>query len=331
MNIAFFGLDAWEKKAAAKELKGNRLSFFEAFDKASLAKCRAAEAISIFIHCRVDAGVLKGLPKLKLVATRSTGFDHIDLEACREKKIQVANVPHYGENTVAEHAFALILSLSRNIHKSYLRTTRENYSLDGLEGFDLEGKTIGIIGAGRIGLHVAKIAKGFGMNILAYDVCRDDFLAETLGFRYASLNELLKSADVITLHAPYCPSTHHLINKKNIRYIKKGALLINTARGGLIETEALIDAIDNGTLAGVGLDVLEGEETIMDEKRLVFDRRKEKEMTSLIKNHILLSKEEVVYTPHIAFYSREALQRILDTTVDNLKAFAAKKPVNLVL
>jgi D-lactate dehydrogenase len=299
-------------------------------NEASLAKCKACEAISIFIQCKVDKKVIAKLPKLRYVATRSTGFDHIDLEACKARKISVSNVPHYGENTVAEHTFALILSLSRNIHKSYLRTTRENYSLDGLEGFDLEEKTIGIIGAGRIGLHVIKIAKGFGMNVLAYDVCRDEFMAETLGFKYVTLPQLLKSSDIITLHAPYCKSTHHLISKKNMKSIKKGALLINTARGGLIETDALISAIDQGIIAGAGLDVLEGEDIIMEEKRLVFDRAKEKDMISLIRNHILLSKEEVVYTPHIAFYSREALLRILDTSLDNLASFAEGKLINSV-
>ncbi len=330
MKIAFFGLGANEKKIVTKELKGHKLSFFETMDAAALAKCRDVEAASVFIHCQMTPEAIKKMPKLKFIATRSTGFDHIHLESCRDRKILVSNVPHYGENTVAEHTFALILSLSRNIHKSYLRTTREDYSLDGLEGFDLEGKTIGVIGAGRIGLHTIKIAKGFGMNVLAYDVYQDSFMAETLGFTYVPLNQLLKSSDVIALHAPYCQATHHIISKKNIRYIKKGAILVNTARGGLIETEALIEAIDGKILSGVGLDVLEGEDVIMEEKRLVFDSRREKDMMSLIKNHILLSKEEVVYTPHIAFYSHEALKRILDTTIENILAFAGNKSINLV-
>jgi D-lactate dehydrogenase len=330
MKIVFFGLADWEKKIASKSLKGHQISFFDQFDDASLSKCKLCEAVSVFIHCKLDKATIAKLPKLRYIATRSTGFDHIDLEACKARKIAVSNVPHYGENTVAEHTFALILSLSRNIHKSYLRTTRENYSLDGLEGFDLDGKTIGVVGAGRIGLHVIKIARGFGMNVLAYDVCQDNFMAETLGFSYVTLPKLLKSSDVITLHAPYCKSTHHLISSKNIKSIKKGALLINTARGGLIETEALISAIDQGIISGAGLDVLEGEEIIMEEKRLVFDRAKEADMLSLIKNHILLSKEEVVYTPHIAFYSREALQRILDTSLENLASFGLGKAINVV-
>ena len=207
-----------------------------------------AVVLSVFVHCQVTRALLDQLPNLRLIAARSTGYDHIDLDACNERGIPVSNVPRYGENTVAEHTFGLILSLSRKIHKAYQRTVAGDFSLQGLEGFDLKGKTLGVVGAGSIGLHVIRIAKGFGMNVIAYDVRPNDLIAEVLGFEYHSLAYVLANADIITLHAPYMPATHHLINAETIKLIKHGALLINTARGGLIDTEALIDALDQGIL-----------------------------------------------------------------------------------
>jgi D-lactate dehydrogenase len=268
---------------------------------------------------------LNNLPKLKLIATRSTGFDHIALDECQKRGISVANVPYYGENTVAEHTFALILSLSRNIHKSYTRTLRGNFSIEGLKGFDLKGKTIGVIGAGRIGLNVIKIAKGFGMNVFAYDVKPNKFLSEILGFQYVGLERLLKKSDIITIHIPHSSKTHHIINKDNIHIIKRGAILINTSRGACIDTEALIEALDEKILSGIGLDVLEGEELIKEEKQLLYDDAKVSTLANLIKGHILLSRDNVVFTPHIAFYSQEALERILETTAENIKSFMEGK------
>jgi D-lactate dehydrogenase len=242
----------------------------------------------------------------------------------------VANVPHYGENTVAEHTFALILALSRKVHQAYVRTIRGDFSFTGLQGFDLKGKTLGVIGTGRIGLHVIRMAKGFGMEVLAHDKFKNTLMAETLGFDYAGLEDLLKRSDIVTLHAPYMPETHHMINKGNIGLIKKGALLINTARGGLVETEALTRALDQGRLAGAGLDVLEGEELIKEENQILSGSFPADKMRTLLQNHILLHRENVVITPHIAFNSREALFRILQTTVDNIRAFQRGSPENLV-
>jgi D-lactate dehydrogenase len=284
----------------------------------------------VFITSKLTSKVLATMPKLKLIITRSTGFDHIDLEYCERQGIMVTNVPSYGENTVAEHAFALILTLSRNIHKSYLRTTREDYRVEGLKGFDLRGKTIGVVGAGKIGLHLIKMARGFDMQVLTYDVNRNDFLADVLGFKYVSLEELLRRSDIISLHVPENKFTHHLINRQNIGLIKKGALLINTARGGIVETEALIEALDKKILSGAGLDVIEGENLIMEEKQLAYDKETAREMMSLVKNHILLSKDNVIFTPHIAFYSEEAVERIMEVSVENLQAFINGQPQNIV-
>ena len=278
----------------------------------------------------INKEILQKLPKLKLITIRSTGFDHIDLKECKKRKIVVCNVPYYGENTVAEHTFALILSLSRNIHKAYIKTIRHDFSIDDLKGFDLKGKILGVIGAGRIGLHVIRIAKGFGMKVYAYDAYQNKFIAEVLDFKYTSLEELLKKSDIITLHVPYNKSTHHLLNKERIKLIKKGAIIINTSRGAVIDTEALIEAIDKKIISGAGLDVLEGEELIKEEKQLLYDKNKLGILGNLVKDHILLSRENVVFTPHIGFYSQEALERILDTTVQNIFTFLSKKPQNTI-
>ncbi len=330
-TIAFFEIKDWERAHVRKKLKDHRLLFFaEPLTPKNAWKAKTAEIVSVFIYSKIGKEALQGLPKLKMVATRSTGFDHIDIKECKRRKVGVCNVPFYGENTVAEHTFALILALSRNVHKSYVRTLRNDFSIEGLKGFDLKGKTLGVIGAGHIGLHVIRIAKGFGMNVLAHDAKQDRFLAEVLEFRYVSLDELLRQSDIITMHVPLLPGTRHLINRKNISRIKKGALLINTSRGEIVETQALIEALDQGILGGAGLDVLEGEELIKEEKQLLHDARQGQKMKKLIQDHIVLSKDNVVFTPHIAFYSQEALERILETTVKNIAAFHAGKPQNLV-
>ena len=304
--------------------------FAERAEEVNASTLRRADIISVFIYSHVTANILKKAPRLKLIATRSTGFDHIDIETARKRSIAVANVPFYGENTVAEHTFALILGLSRKVHQAYFRTIRGDFSFEGLQGFDLKGKILGIIGTGHIGLHAIRIATGFGMKVLAYDIERNAFMAETLGFSYVPFNELLAKSDIISLHAPYRKETRHMINKSNINTIKRGALLINTARGGLVETEALALALDQGILAGAGLDVLEGEELIKEERQILSKEYSVDHLKTLLQNHILLNRENVVITPHIAFNSKEAFLRILETTVANINAFLSGKPENLV-
>jgi len=332
MTIAIFETKPWEQDMFKKELKGQKILYFDkAIQDVPLKKYQTANVITSFITSKLDAKTIKNLPNLKLIATRSTGFDHIDTKQASAQKIKVVNVPTYGDNTVAEHAFALILNLSRNVFKSYLRSLKKDYSIDGLKGFDLQDKTIGVIGCGHIGLHVIRIARGFGMDVLVYDINQDKFLSETLNFKYASLNEILKKSDVISMHLPYCKATHHIINKKNIKLIKKGAILVNTARGGLIDTNALIYALDKKILSGLGLDVLEGENLLLEEHHLTKrEKSNSKEMALLIKDHKLLAKDNVLYTPHIAFYSQEAVDRITKTTIDNIKAFAKGKIQNEV-
>jgi D-lactate dehydrogenase len=242
----------------------------------------------------------------------------------------VSNVPSYGENTVAEHTFALILALSRNLHKAYVKTIKGDFSLTGLQGFDLKGKTLGVIGAGHIGLHVIKMARGFGMSVLVHDSRKNVFLSEVLDYDYVELEELLRRSDIVSLHVPYLASTHHLMNRDRFTQMKRGALLINTARGGLIDTEALVWALDQGIVGGAGLDVLEGEELVKEERQLLAQDFPKEKLATAVRNHILLHRENVVITPHIAFDSKEALQRILETTCDNINGFLAGRPVNVV-
>lgn len=332
MNIAIFDLKAWEKDLFKKGLKGNKVFYFEKpVQEVNLKKLKNIEALTSFITSKIDRKVLEALPNLKLIASRSTGFDHIDVEAAQQRNIAIANVPSYGENTVAEHTFGLILALTRNIHKAWLRTKKNDFTIEGLKGFDLHGKTIGVVGAGKIGSHVIRIARGFGMNVLAYDPYPNELMAETLEYTYVSLNTLLKSSDIISLHVPLIPATKHIINKKNLSKIKKGALLINTARGGLVETTALIKGLESGILRGVGLDVLEEEELLLEEKHMLRrGGRNEKALRSIVRNHALLNKDNVVFTPHIAFYSQEAVERITKTTIENIIAFIKGKKENIV-
>lgn len=331
MQIAFFEIQPWEQSKLEERFAGHQLSFFDrVIESTDLDALKECEVLSVFIYSQVSAEIIEKLPKLKLIVTRSTGFDHIDLEAAHARNITVSNVPSYGENTVAEHTFALILALSRNIHKSHVRRLANDFSIEGLQGFDLKGKTLGVIGAGKIGLHVIKIAKGFGMEVIAYDAFENRFLSEVLDFKYAPLETLLQQSDIVTLHTPYMKSTHHLINQQNIRFLKRGSILINTARGELVETEALIQGLDEGILSGAGLDVIEGELIIREEKELLTQKVSSAEVEALATDHALLSRDNVVYTPHIAFYSREALERILSTTIDNIECYAIGQCKNTV-
>jgi D-lactate dehydrogenase len=287
--------------------------------------------LSVFINSSVGREALEVMPNLRLITTRSTGFDHIDVELCRAKGITVCNVPTYGDNTVAEHTFALILALSRKIVDAHSRARTGNFSLEGLQGFDLRGRTLGVVGTGHIGVHVIRIARGFMMKVIAFDSRPDRRLADALDFEYVeSLDVLLGTSDVVTLHVPLLPATEHLINSRNIGRMKPGTLLINTARGGLIETSALLEALESGHLAGAGLDVFEGETLIKEEKQLISKEYDLEDLRTVIKDLVLLRHENVIVTPHVAFNSAEALERILITTLQNIAAFESGKPINTV-
>lgn len=337
MKAAFFDLEPWQADYLKNTFQQRGLSEHlhasfaeESLAESTLQRLQDIEAIAVFIWTKVSKEVVHSLPKLRLVLSMSTGYDHIDLESCADRGITVCNVPRYGENTVAEHTFALILSLSRKLREAYQQLYQGEFSIQALRGFDLYGKTLGVVGAGSIGLHVIRIGRAFGMNVLAYDAKPQPLLAEVLGFTYVGLDTLLSESDVVSLHVPAVPQTYHLINRETLSKMKRGALLINTARGSVVDTEALLWALDEGILAGAGLDVVEGEEYIKEESILWRLPATEQALRNVVQAQVLMRRRNVVFTPHVAFNSYEAVQRILDTTVDNLEAFWRGAPINTV-
>jgi D-lactate dehydrogenase len=333
MKAAFFELEPWEKDYVAERLPGFECRFIDRpLTAQNAGEAAGCDIVAVFVHSAVDKEAVAALPDLRYLTTMSTGFDHIDLDACKARGIPVSNVPAYGDNTVAEHAFALLLAISRKLVPSIDRTRRFDFSSEGLTGFDLKGKTIGIVGGGRIGMNAARIARGFQMEVLVHDVRKDPQLAKDMGFSYAELNDLLARSDIVSLHVPYNKFTHHLINKESIQHMRRGCVLINTARGGVVETEALIQALDEGIVAGAGLDVLEGECEIKEEKQLLTKHFQDTcDLKTLLQDHALMRHEQVIVTPHNAFNSREALRRIMDTTIANVKAFLEGRVENSVI
>jgi D-lactate dehydrogenase len=326
MKLAFFEVQNWEKSILEEGLKGNRIKFSpKILGEKDLKLIKDIEILSIFIYSKITKEIISRLPQLKLIVTRSTGFDHIDLNECKKRKILVYNMPNYGENTVAEHTFALILSLSRKLKKTFHKTAEDDFTIDGLKGFDLKGKTIGVIGAGRIGKNVIRIARGFEMNILASDSHPDSFLAEQLRFKYTSLNELLKKSDIVTIHIPYTKENHHFFNAKLLEMMKNSAVLINTSRGGIIDTPALIKALNKKKIAGAGLDVIEGEQLIKEEHELLYENKNPKAIKQMLQAHKIIDRANVVFTPHVAFYTQEALERIIYSTVQYILDFKKGK------
>ena len=316
MKIVFFEVLKTEQSIFSQLFSGADVSFCEEkLNESTVNKAEDAEIICVFKDSLVGKNVIDAIPNLKFIATRTTGFDFIDCEYAKTKGVKVSNVPAYGSETVAEFAFALLLTLSRKIREASL-ALKENgdYSTPkNVQGFDLDKKTLGVIGTGKIGKNVIHIARGFNMNVLAYDLYPDLEFSKKNDFEYKSLEDVLSGSDIVTLHAPYIKENHHLINKNNISLFKKGAYLINTARGELIETEALVNALRDGTIAGAGLDVLEGENEFKKGDTIP-----------------MLKMSNVVMTPHIAFNTREAETRILQTTTDNIKGFLSGSPINLV-
>lgn len=331
MKIAIFETKGWQKTHLAKKLKKHSLTFFEErINDVPIAKFKGTEAIITFINSKVREDIITACKNLKVIATMSTGFDHIDTAFAKKKKIPVCSVPFYGENTVAEHAMALLLSLSRNVHHSYVKSHQGDHTLRGLMGFDLKDRTIGIIGGGHIGMNTVHMARGFGMKVLVFDLYRNEFMHEVLGFEYASMDEIYKKADIISLHVPYNAHTHHLLDKAAFNKMKKGMILINTARGGLIDTSALKYALDKKIVSKAGLDVLENEQD------LLFSRHEEefkddKERVRIFRlNNDIINRENVIFTPHSAFDTKEAITRIMDTTIENVQGAISKKPINVV-
>ncbi|MGB4800200.1 MAG: 2,3-bisphosphoglycerate-dependent phosphoglycerate mutase [Candidatus Saccharimonadales bacterium] len=281
------------------------------------------EVISVFVTSTVSADMIEKLPKLKLIACRSTGFNNIPLDAAEKRGVTVVNVPTYGESTVAEYAFTLMLALTRKLAPS-LGFLQHQIDISTLMGVDLNGKTIGVVGTGHIGQHVIQIAKGFEMRVVGFDPYAKEDLARDLGFEYVSLDDLLKMSDVVTLHAPFTPENKHLINAERLSLMKPTAVLINTARGELVDTTALADALMHSRLAGAALDVLEGEQLFKMEEEVGLLRsnrlpsRTGEESVALM---ALNKLPNVILTPHNAFNTEEAIGRINETTCQNIIRF----------
>lgn len=323
MNILFLHKEDWEKEYIGDKFAEHNIFFSKSFEETPVDILNSAEILSVFVSHQCKTDELAKLPNLKLIAARSTGFDYVDVPAARARGVEVVYVPSYGENTVAEFAFALLLALSRKISDAHQQTTETGSFVQGnLRGFDLKDKIIGIVGTGRIGANMIKMAKGFNMNVIAYDPFPKQNLDQELGFRYVSFEELLHDSDIISLHAPLNEHTRYMINKNNINQMKRGVFFINTARGGLIETSALEQALESGIIAGAGLDVLEEEKDMSDEISLLNNpSAKIEELKNVLANHYLIRHPRVIVTPHIAFNTTEAIHRILDTTIENIQAF----------
>ncbi|NER59775.1 2-hydroxyacid dehydrogenase [Pseudomonas sp. MAFF212428] len=291
-------------------------------DTAALAA--GYEVVCAFINDDLSAAVLQRLKAggTRLIALRSAGYNHVDLAAAKRLGLAVVRVPAYSPHAVAEHAVALILALNRRLHRAYNRTREGDFSLHGLTGFDLHGKTVGVVGTGQIGLAFARIMAGFGCQLLAYDPFPNPQV-QALGARYLDLPDLLREAQIISLHCPLTTQTKHLINPQSLASLQPGAMLINTGRGALVDTPALIDALKSGQLGYLGLDVYE------EEAQIFFEDRSDLPLQDDVLAR-LLTFPNVIVTAHQAFLTREALAAIAATTLDNIARWAAGNPQNLV-
>jgi D-lactate dehydrogenase len=332
MNIAVFEAEPWEQELYQSLPPGFTVVFRqESLDESNAGRYADAEVVSTFIYSNLNRRVLAQLPRLKLIATRSTGYDHIAVDYCREKGIRVSNVPDYGSCTVAEHVFGLILTISHHLIEAIDRTRKGDFSIQGLKGFDLHGKVLGVIGTGAIGICVIRIARGFSMEVRAFDLRPREEAARQMGFSYHSMEDVLKGSDVITLHVPFSDKTRNLISEKEFQLMKDGAVLINTSRGAIVEPQALLKALAGGKIAAAGLDVLTEEPLIREEAELVRSMfQQDHDLRTLLADHVLLRMRNVYITPHSAFYTQEALLDILNTTVENIRSFASGNPINLV-
>jgi len=317
-KIAFFGAKPYDISSfdqVNKDFNYDIKYYKGHLNKNNLVLTQGTDAVCIFVNDTADAEIIDGLAKngVKLLALRCAGYNNVDLAAAKGK-MKIVRVPAYSPYAVAEHAVALMLSLNRKIHRAYWRTRDGNFSLHGLMGFDMHGKTAGIIGTGKIAKILIKILKGFGMNIVAYDLYPDYAFAEEQGITYTTLDELYKQSDIISLHCPLTDKTKYLINDISICKMKDNVMIINTGRGLLIHTNALIEGLKNKKIAAAGLDVYE------EEGDYFYEDKSDK----IIDDDVLarlLSFNNVIVTSHQAFFTKEALHNIAETTLLNIKAF----------
>jgi D-lactate dehydrogenase len=325
MRIAFFDTHAFERGpfTAANQAFGHEIAFLEArLQPATAVLANGHEAVCCFVGDDLGAATLAVLHQagVRLVLLRSAGFNHVDLLAADRLGLVVLRVPEYSPYSVAEHAVGLVLALNRKIHRAYARVREWNFSLDGLLGFDLHGKTVGLVGTGRIGKAAARIFRGFGCRVLGYDAAPDAAFARETGLVYVPLPELYREADIISLHVPLTPSTHHLIDGRAFAAMRPGVVLVNTGRGALIDSKALVQALKSGRIGAAGLDVYEEEEGIF------FEDLSHRVLQDDVLAR-LLTFPNVIVTSHQGFFTREALANIAETTLANAAAFAAGAPL----
>ncbi len=324
MKIAFFDARTYERKAFATEAArfSHEIVYFETrLTEQSASLAANYPCVCAFVNDRLNDSTLRTLASggTRIIALRSAGFNHVNLEVASELGIKIVRVPEYSPYAVAEHAVALILSLNRKIHRAYNRVRDGNFSLDGLVGFDLNQKHVGVIGTGKIGSVFAQIMLGFGCKVVAYDIHQNqDLIAK--GVQYQNLDQLLKQSDIISLNVPLTPQTRHLINEKSLSLTKPGVMLINTGRGALIDTGALIRSLKSGHIGSAGLDVYEEEEGIF------FENLSEQILQDdqLVR---LLTFPNVLLTSHQAFLTKEALSNIAEVTLQNIEDFAEGRPL----
>lgn len=325
MKIAVFDTHSFDREALQKANQDNRheLVFLEPkLDPRTALLAKDFPAVCSFVNDSLSRETLAVLQShgTRLVLLRSAGFNHVDLQAASECGITVLRVPEYSPYAVAEHTVAMILTMNRKIHRSFNRVRELNFSLDGLVGFDLHGKTVGIIGTGRIGSTFARIMRGFGCHLVAFDEFPNAKLTPELGLQYVALSDLFSKADIISLHVPLTPKTRHLLDQSAFSQMKKGVMIVNTGRGGLIETKALITALKNGSVGFAGLDVYEEEEGVF------FQNLSESGLDDDVLAR-LLTFPNVLITSHQAFLTHEALSNIAATTLDNASSFENKGPL----
>jgi D-lactate dehydrogenase len=334
LKLAFFDVDQGEQAVLSRAFDGEK-TFEVSFNQKSLDTHGASVAtdvdgIGIFIQSRITKEVLDLLPRVKVIDTMSTGFDHIDLETCKARNITVCNVPSYGDNTVAEYAIGLIIALARKLKPTIEQTARGFFSRAGLMGIDMKDKTLGLIGTGNIGSHMARFGWAFGMHVIAYDVKPNETISDRYGVTFMGLDEVLRQADIVSLHIPYNHSTHHLINAERLRLLKPTALLVNTSRGQVVDTDAVAVALREGRMGGVALDTFEGEEVWIEEEFLKRDDLAAVTLREAMESFSIMHSERAIITPHNAFNTKEALERILLTSAENIKAYFKGHPQNVV-
>lgn len=323
MKVAVFSAKPYDIKSFDETNQNylHELVYFEAhLNSSTVGLAQGFEAVCVFPNDSLDAEVVKKLSQqgIKLIALRCAGYNNVDLTAVLETGMKVVRVPAYSPQAVAEHAVALMMTLNRKTHKAYNRVREGNFSLEGLMGFDMYGKTVGVVGTGKIGIEAARIIKGFGCSIVAYDPypnreCQD------LGVEYTSLTELCAKSDIITLHCPLTPDTYHLINSETIALMKKGVMIINTSRGAIVDTNAIITALKSGQIGYLGIDVYE------EEGDLFFEDLS----SQIIHDDVftrLLTFPNVLITGHQAFLTKEALRNIADTTLTNIRQIETGEP-----